>query len=124
VVEQHRQAGRHRRPPQLHRRCLGRVGQRGDRRRGDLEPARCLVVGGDRALDLDHGLLGQLVQLRLGRVVADHDLGQAGAVAQDEEGDRGQPAPAVHPAAQHDALVLVPRERVVQRALHHEKCLP
>ena len=63
--------------------------------------------------DLDRGLLGQLVDLREGRLVLDDDLGQPGPVADDHEGQPGQPPASVDPAGDADGgarLVGVRRE--------------
>ena len=95
VVELRRQPGGESRAPELERRCLGRLGQRRDRRLRDLDAPGRLVVGGDRAGHLDGRLLGR--DRGAGR---QHDLGQTAAVADDEEGHPRQLATAVDPAGQ------------------------
>src|SRR4029079_1404184 len=61
------------------------------------DPTGRLRVGGRRPDGLDRGLLGRYVG-----PATHHDLGEPGAVADDEERELGQLAPAVHPALQTD----------------------
>ena len=97
LVEQGRQPGVERGAPELDRRGVRRVAEGGDPRRGDLHTAGSLRVRGRRTDHLDRRLLrGQRLP------VPDHDLCQAGPVADDQEGDRRELAAAVHPALQAD----------------------
>ncbi|MBP2350627.1 hypothetical protein JOF29_001710 [Kribbella aluminosa] len=102
VVEYDGQPGGDRRPPQLDRWRRRGLRQKRDHRVDDLRATGSLRVRGDRAGHLDHGLLGEFVQL-LGRTL-DDDLGQAGPVAQDQEADGGEPSSSVHPAGHRDGL--------------------
>ena len=96
VVQQRRQPGVEGGSPQLDGRRRRRLRQRRDHRVGDLDAAGCLGVRGRRADHLDGGLLGR------DRTLADHDLGEAGAVADDEERERRELAATVDPALQPD----------------------
>ena len=66
---------------------------------GDLDAAGRLRVGGRRTDHLDRRLLR-----RQRLAVLDHDLREAGAVADDQERERRELAAAVHPALQPDRL--------------------
>ena len=103
LVEQGRQPGVERRAPELDGRGVGRVAEGRDRRRGDLDTAGSLLVRGRRADHLDRRLLRRQPWSTLWPVL-DHDLRQAGPVADDQEGHRRVLAASVHPALQSDRL--------------------
>jgi hypothetical protein len=97
MVEQYGQAGVELRSPELHDGGVGGFAQQPDLRVGDLHAAGCLRVGGGRPDHLDGGLLRWH-----GEAALDDDLGEAGAVAQDQEGHRRQGPAAMHPARHPD----------------------
>ena len=99
VVEQGGQAGAERRPPELDGRGVGRFAQRGHRRLRHLDPAGCLLVRRGGAGHGDRCLLR-----RDRRTGGQDDLRQTAAVADDQEGDLRQLAPAVDPAVEPDLL--------------------
>ncbi len=118
VVEQRGQRGVELRAPQLDRRGGRRLGQRGDHRLGDLDATGRLGVRGRHAHHLDRGLLGQVPHL-LRRARPDDDLRQAGAVADDEEGQCRELAASMDPALEPDRRSgLRERKFCVQGAFH------
>ena len=97
VVEQRRQGDVELRSPQLGGRCHGRFGECLDGGVGDLDAARCLRVGGRRTHHADRRLLR-----RHRSAGGQDDLGQAAAVADDQERDASELAAPVHPALERD----------------------
>ena len=90
---------RERRPPELDGRGVGRFAERGHRRLGHLDATGRLLVRGGGAGHGDRRLLR-----RDRRTGGQDDLRQAAAVADDQEGDLRQLAPAVDPAVEPDLL--------------------
>jgi hypothetical protein len=115
AVQDHGQAGRHGRAVQVERGRRGRRRQRRDHRPGDLGAAWRLRARRHHALDLQDGLLRdrRAAAVRAGAVLAGmglDDLGQAGAVPDDQERHGLELPAAMQPAGDHHVLADVRRQ--------------
>jgi hypothetical protein len=123
-IEQGRQLLLEHGPAELDRRRLRGLRQDREDRLAELDASGSLLAFGDCRLDLEH-CLRQEPGDRVDRLrVLDHDLREAGAVAEQDEGQPGEPALVMEPAGESHAPTDLPAQIAGERPLHVSRHLP